>query len=259
MTLHTCETAFYRANVSPNPVGMRDAKDADEWARTDLGRHQAIKRRRGGLIAKLVDRLPLNLLLDAGLTRLAPGALFQRLETAGAINGMSNVHQYGSGSPYADDACTPRSGGSVVHEGDPGCGPRQVCGEDAWPIRTRDLSNFPLVGNGTFVSAIADVRPTQKDLLPTQFWAAFYDSAIAAQPRIHGEVINVQIGNTTQFLGEGQGTQVYEDLNRGVAVQWDRIEASIGAKFNLGHPYAAAVEMNAYLTVWGFPNAIRPQ
>src|SRR5690606_17833982 len=104
----------------------------NEWARTDMGRNKAIKSRRGGLIARLVDRINLDVLLDAGLTRLAPGALFERLnlhpELAGAINGVSHVQQYGGGSPYAADACTPRNGSSIVHEGDPGCAPRKICG-----------------------------------------------------------------------------------------------------------------------------------
>lgn len=251
--MQSCDALFYRANQPPNPGHLRDAKDCDDWARTDMSRRRAIKTRKGGLIASLVERFELDDLLDAGLTRLAPAALLTRLQglaPAGAINGSNR-------DPY-NSVCTPYAGNSV-HEGDPGCPPRMICGEDSWPIRTRGLNGFPLVGNGTFVSATADVKPSQKDLTPTRFWAAFYDSAIAAQPRIHGEVVNVTVGNTTQFLGEGQGTQVYEDLSVGVAVQWDMITAAIGAKFTVGHVYANTVELEAYLTVWGYPNLRLPQ
>jgi hypothetical protein len=228
-----------------------------------MGRNLSIRARYGPVISRLVDRFGVDKLIDAvGVPRLSdPGkatrllarlGLLPELGLVGAINGPG----YGS-TPYTNP-CAPYQGNSV-HEGDPGCPDRQICGEDSWPIATRLLSNFPVVGNGVFASAVADVKPTQANLTPTRFWAAFYDEEIAAQPRIHGEVVNVSIGNTTQFLGEGQGTRVYEDLSVGVAVQWDNIQASIGAKFTLGHTFASTVAMQAYLTVWGYPNQQLPQ
>lgn len=263
MSTQSCETQFFKANAAPDPGYLRDAKDCDEWAQTDMSRNRAIKQRYGGVIARLVDRFGVDKLLEAGLVRLTstPNALLARLGLVapelGLIGAINGYVPNGPRDPY-NNPCAPYQGNSV-HEGDPGCPPRQICGEDSWPIRTRTLSNFPVVGNGSFASAVADVKPSQNNLVPTRFWAAFYDSAIASQPRIHGEVVNVSIGNTTQFLGEGQGTRVYEDLSVGVAVQWDTIYASIGAKFDLGHSFANTVTMQAYLTVWGLPNVTPPQ
>lgn len=260
--MQSCNIPLIRRLAPPNPGLLRDAKDCEEWANTDMSRHHAVKLKFGARVASLVDRFNVDRLIEAGLLRLTPDFVLQRV--AGAVNGPNDYQpgmSTGRGAPatgnmYPADGggrCAPYSGNSV-HGNDPGCDSREVCGEDSWPIRSRGKTGFPLVGNGVFVSTELFDKPTQRSIVPTYFWAAFYDSAIAGWPRIQGEIVNVAIGNTTQYLGAGQGTEIFRDTSTRVPVQWDRIEAATGATWTVGHPYSADVDLQLYMTVFGYPN-----
>jgi hypothetical protein len=226
---------------------MRDAKDANEYYRTDLSRRSALDRYFGDTrIGDIVESDTLDALLDnMGLVRARKvGALI------GAINGPTYVQ-----APTAAPYCGPLSPGEV-HRGDPGCDPRMICGEDAWNIRMRGQAGFPLPGSATgFNSAtLVAQKPSQGNLQPTHVWAALFDVAIAAQPLINGELVDIKIGNTTQFLGQGMSTLMFAQIITRVPVQWDVIQSTIGADFTVGNTLPAAVTAQGYITLWGYPN-----
>lgn len=252
-----------------------DVQDAAEWADTSARRMAQLERAIGPKAASFLVSLfegrqgrlagaiqgvrpvegtaePLEARVRGAVNAALPGFSRRHLNTvvAAVMEQMGSTPT--SGDPYAQ-RCEAFAGDSV-HESDPGCKERQVCGADVLPIRTRGVSGWPLAGSASgFAQQNYNASPTEDSLVPTAFWFRGFDSA-NAWALILTELVQVKIGSTDQNLNAGLSSQLYDDITVLVPVQWDRITPQLPAVLTFGHPFAAGVTLQVYGAIWGFPN-----
>jgi hypothetical protein len=231
----------------PEPINIRDAADSLDFARTDHSRRFYLRQILGDELAAKIDagnwrellgRLSLRELVS--LDRAAFKREFGMME--GAIN---------AGSAY--DACNTGPDGKV-HQYDPNnpnCNPN-ACGEDFFGIKTQGQSGFPLAGGVTAV--LTKQTPKQRTFKPTSWWACFFDAAIASQPTVNVEVVNVKVRSTDQFIGGPTYTKLFADLKERTPCNWDIIDSSVGAEVTVTNILAPAVTVQGYIHIWGIAN-----
>lgn len=142
--------------------------------------------------------------------------------------------------PYADSAHTP----------DPGCQARQHCGEDALPFHSRSLSNFPIVGNGSFAEATLTVAPKVERVTPYQiYWAAWDANNGFARINV-AELVKAMVGTESQLLGAGMVASVFSDVQERIPLSWKSFSPLIPLELTFGHPLANTVHMHVWGILW---------
>ncbi len=169
--------------------------------------------------------------------------------TSGLINGPGD-RNHTNFVQAPTPRCEPHSAGDSAHETDPGCPPRQNCGEDALPFHSRTLTHFPVVGNGSFAEATLTVAPKVERVTPYQIYWAAYD-ANNGYARINvAELVKAMIGTESQMLGTGMIASVFTDVKDRVPLSWKSFTPSIPLELTFGHPLANTVHMQIWGILW---------
>jgi hypothetical protein len=171
-------------------------------------------------------------------------------DTSGLINGPADCHHPTYVTAPTGPRCEPQQSGDSAHQPDPGCSPRQHCGEDALPFHSRGLSNFPIVGNGTFAEATLTVAPKVEKVTPYQIYWAAWDAANGYARINVAELVKAMVGTESQMLGPGMIGSVFVDVAERIPLSWKSFSPLIPLELTFGHPLAATVSMQVWGILW---------
>lgn len=170
--------------------------------------------------------------------------------TSGLINGPGDGRQSTFVTAPTGSRCEPTSSGDSAHQPDPGCLPRQHCGEDALPFHSRGLSNFPIVGNGVFAEATLTVAPKLEKVTPYQIYWAAWDAANGYARINVAELVKAMVGTESQMLGPGMIGSVFVDVAERIPLSWKSFSPLIPLELTFGHPLADTVSMHVWGILW---------
>ncbi len=177
-------------------------------------------------------------------------------KTSGLINGAGDRTNYGTNystlvtAPASTGRCEPQALGDSAHQPDPGCSPRQNCGEDALPFHSRTLSHFPVIGNGSFAEATLTVAPKVERVSPYQIYWAAYDANNGYARISVAELVKAMVGTESQLLGAGMVASVFTDVKERVPLSWKSFSPVIPLELTFGHPLANTVHMQIWGILW---------
>lgn len=225
----------FGAAPSPDSIRFHDTQDVESWI--DASRRKLAE------LARVYGPIVYNALIEG----YDPES---ELLAAGSIGADPYGRGDETGNPYGN--CSAQNGGAGSQP-DPGCDARQNCQADMMPFMSRGKgANWPLPGNGTFVSASFNATPTTYTIRPGAFYFRGFNAALTA---IVCECVRVDIGPSQQLLSNDSLTsQVFADLCCEVPVAWARVTPQLPAVLTFGHTFAADISLIIYGVIWGDRN-----
>jgi len=176
------------------------------------------------------------------------------VQTSGLINGSGSTPNFVTAplgaQQQGNNSCPPQQQQGSAHETDQGCPPRQNCGYDSLAFRSRTVTNFPVVGNGSFAEATLTVTPRVQEIKPyAVYWTAFdANQGYAFLPV--AELTNAVIGLEPQLLSPGMVASVFSDIHQRLPVTWKNVTPHLPLELTFGHPLSNMVHMHIYGVLW---------
>jgi hypothetical protein len=175
-------------------------------------------------------------------------------DSSGLINGPGGATPTFVTAPMSHASpqpqCEARTAGDSAHHTDPGCGPRQNCGEGALPFNSRGVSVFPVVGNGAFAEATLTVSPKVEKVTPYHIYWAAWDANNGYAPIRIAELVKAMVGTESQMLGSGMVASVFSDVKERIPVTWKSFSPLIPLELTFGHPLPNTVHMHVAGILW---------